>query len=73
MQRVSSYSPMQFLITGVDKESLDTETYSKEKVENAQRAIQEAGINKLKEQEEKKAEEDDDDWGEEIDDEEIPF
>lgn len=78
MSRINSFSPMQFLITGAKKETLDTETYTKESVTTAQRLIQEWGANKITEQangtaKSNKAVDDDEDWGAEIDDEEIPF
>lgn len=76
MSRINSFSPMQFLVTGAKKETLDTDTYTKESIITAQRAIEEWGANKIQEQTSKTnttATDDDDDWGAEIDDEEIPF
>ena len=67
---------MQFLVTGAKKETLDTDTYTKESIITAQRAIEEWGANNIQEQTSKiktTATDDDDDWGPEIDDEEIPF
>ena len=75
MSRINSFSPMQFLVTGAKKETLDTDTYTKESIITAQRAIEEWGANKIQEQTSKTntTATDDDDWGAEIDDEEIPF
>jgi len=76
MSRISSFSPMQFLVTGAKKETLDTDTYTKESIITAQRAIEEWGANKIQEQingTRTTATDDDGDWGAEIDDEEIPF